>query len=69
VRAAEGEGVLVLDGSDTADRDGLDGLRALCVAHWSRHPQQGAPVRVVAAGPRAGDALGRWGLAAGPSAD
>jgi glycerol-1-phosphatase len=75
VRAAEGEGVLVLDGGrdtadgDTADGDGLDGLRALCVAHWSRHPQQGAPVRVVAADPRAGDALSRWGLAAGPSAD
>jgi hypothetical protein len=26
-------------------------------------------VRVVAADPRAGDALSRWGLAAGPSAD
>jgi hypothetical protein len=75
VRGAEGEGVLVLDGGsdtadgDAADGDGLDGLRALCVAHWSRHPQHGAPPRVVAACPRAGDALGRWGLAAGPSAD
>ena len=35
------------------DGDGLDGLRALCVAHWSRHPEHGAPARVVAAGPRA----------------
>ena len=32
-------------GDDGAE-DGLDGLRALCVAHWSRHPGDGAPVRV-----------------------
>jgi glycerol 3-phosphatase-2 len=70
VRAAEGDDVLVLDvGSGTEDGDGLDGLRALCVAHWSRHPDRGAPVRVVAAGPRAVDALGRWGLAARPTLD
>src|SRR5687768_10809373 len=35
VRAAEAEDVLVLDGGGADDDgDGLDGLRALCVAHW-----------------------------------
>ncbi|WP_324277634.1 hypothetical protein [Blastococcus brunescens] len=46
-----------------ATDDGLDGLRALCAAHWSRHPADGAPADVVAAGPRAQEALRRWGLA------
>jgi HAD superfamily hydrolase (TIGR01450 family) len=67
VRAAEGMGVLVLessglDGQGGGQGDGLDGLRALCAAHWSRHPDVGTPVRVVATGPRAEEALGRWGL-------
>ena len=75
VRSAEGGEVLVLAaesaqegvGAQEAeplqrDGDGLDGLRALCVAHWSRHPDDAAPVRVVATGPRAGEALVRWGL-------
>jgi HAD superfamily hydrolase (TIGR01450 family) len=48
-----------------ADPDGLDGLRALCVAHWARHPDDGAPARVLADGPAAADALRAWGLAAG----
>jgi glycerol 3-phosphatase-2 len=64
-RPAEGGDVLLLDGGTEDDGDGLDGLRALCVAHWSRHPDQGAAVRVLAAGDRAAEALERWGLAGG----
>jgi HAD superfamily hydrolase (TIGR01450 family) len=44
--------------------DGLDGLRALCVAHWTRHPDDGATVRVLASGDRAAAALRRWRLSA-----
>jgi glycerol 3-phosphatase-2 len=64
VRAAEGKDVLVLGGGGAEDErdDGLDALRALCAAHWSRHPGEGAPVQVVAAGSRAEEALGRWSL-------
>jgi hypothetical protein len=70
VRAAEGKDVLVLaTGGEHEDGDGLDGLRALCVAHWSRHADRGTPVRVVAAGERAEEALDRWGLTARPSSD
>jgi glycerol-1-phosphatase len=63
VRQAEGDDVLVLEapaGED--DGDGLDGLRALCVAHWSRHPADGAPARVVAGDDRASGQLAGWGL-------
>jgi glycerol 3-phosphatase-2 len=68
VRPAEADDVLVLaaaanDGDDRGD--GLDGLRALCVAHWSRHPAEGAGTRVVAAGDRAARALDAWGLVEG----
>jgi glycerol-1-phosphatase len=65
--AAEAEGTWLL----TAEHgrpdagDGLDGLRALCVAHWDRHPDDGAPARTVAADPAAVDALAGWGLSAG----
>jgi glycerol-1-phosphatase len=63
VRAAEAEDVLVLQaGGAGQDSDRLDGLRALCAAHWSRHPDSGAPVRVVAADGDADEALGHWGL-------
>jgi glycerol-1-phosphatase len=66
VRAAEGGEVLVLEADGAGeDGDGLDGLRALCVAHWSRHPDQGTPVHVVAAGAHAAETLDRWGLTAG----
>ena len=73
VQGGEGDDVLVLHASEAADRsgdgaaagDGLDGLRALCVAHWRRHPGDAAPARVIANGRRATDALGSWGLAAG----
>jgi hypothetical protein len=44
--------------------DGLDGLRALCVGHWSRHPETGAEVRVVAADEVAARALDDWGIGA-----
>ena len=63
-RRTEAADVLLL-GVDDPDRDGgdgLDGLRALCVAHWSRHPDHGAPVRVVAGDDAAAAALERWGL-------
>jgi glycerol-1-phosphatase len=62
-QSAEADDVLVLaaDGDDVGD--GLDGLRALCVAHWSRHPAEGAAVRVVPAGELAARALDSWGLA------
>ena len=68
VRSAEGEDVLLLHGAadaghDDSQDDGLDGLRALCVAHWARHPEEEAQVRVVAADVRAAEALERWGLA------
>jgi HAD superfamily hydrolase (TIGR01450 family) len=65
---AEAEDVLVLEATGDAhehgdeDGDGLDGLRALCVAHWARHPDDGAPVRVLARGERAVTVLQRWGL-------
>jgi glycerol-1-phosphatase len=59
---AEADDVLILE-ADGDGGDGLDGLRALCVAHWARHPDDGAPARVVARGERAAAALDRWGLA------
>jgi glycerol-1-phosphatase len=67
IRAAEGRDALALEAAARGDDgDGLDGLRALCVAHWSRHPDHGAPTAVVAVGPAAAEALGRWGLAPDP---
>jgi glycerol 3-phosphatase-2 len=72
VRPAEGEDVLLLHADAGAGHDaglddgllddGLDGLRALCVGHWARHPEEGTPARVVAADDRAAEALQRWGL-------
>ena len=61
---AEADDVLVLeaDAGGGTDGDGLDGLRALCVAHWTRHPDDGAPARMLARGAAALEALGRWGL-------
>jgi len=63
---AEGTWLLAADASETERGDGLDGLRALCVAHWDRHPDDGARARVVAADPVAAAALAEWGL--GPAA-
>jgi glycerol-1-phosphatase len=44
--------------------DGLDGLRALAVAHWSRQPDQGCPASVRAGDDEAATALAGWGLGA-----
>jgi HAD superfamily hydrolase (TIGR01450 family) len=64
VRGGDGRLRLSRDASAApASADGLDGLRALCVAHWVRHPEGGAPAQV-AADDEAGAALLRqWGLA------
>ncbi|SOD97216.1 HAD-IIA family hydrolase [Blastococcus haudaquaticus] len=62
-RAGEGHDVLVLEAADGGDGDGLDGLRALCVAHWSRHPDSAAPARILGVGAPAEEALARWDLA------
>jgi HAD superfamily hydrolase (TIGR01450 family) len=57
---------LQLDGSVQDDAaDDLDGLRALCVAHWAAHPDAAADVSVSAAAgadPEVARALARWGL-------
>ncbi len=45
--------------------DALDGLRALVVAHWSRHPAEGSAATLRAGDDAAGAALQRWGLRAG----
>jgi hypothetical protein len=65
VRPAEADDVLVLQaGPEAESGDGLDGLRALCVGHWSRNPEAGAEVRVVAADDEAARALHGWGIGA-----
>jgi HAD superfamily hydrolase (TIGR01450 family) len=64
-----GEEALVLrctgtgTGTDSAG-DGLDGLRALCVAHWARHPDGAPAPRIVPADDAARAALTAWHLAA-----
>jgi HAD superfamily hydrolase (TIGR01450 family) len=58
--AAEGDSVP--DDAVSRDSDGLDGLRALCVAHWARYPDDAAPFQVAAVGARAVAALRDWGL-------
>jgi glycerol 3-phosphatase-2 len=65
-RRGEAEDVLVLSGPASAPADdALDGLRALCVAHWASHPAHGGPARVIAADAAATEALRGWGLSAG----
>jgi HAD superfamily hydrolase (TIGR01450 family) len=44
--------------------DDLDGLRALCVAHWAAHPEEAPTPAVTAADDAAVAALARWGLTA-----
>jgi hypothetical protein len=71
-RFAEGDDALLLHAGDAAHDgagDGLDGLRALCVAHWSRHPDDGAAPQVGAADDGARAALGEWGLASAQTED
>jgi glycerol 3-phosphatase-2 len=62
--AGDGDELQLAAGTSEPDVDALDGLRALCVAHWSLHPE-GAPARrVTALDDRAGAALARWRLRA-----
>nr|WP_275586033.1 hypothetical protein [Geodermatophilus sabuli] len=49
-------------GESEREADGLDALRALCVAHWTREPDGSAPARVRALGAPAAAALSRWQL-------
>jgi HAD superfamily hydrolase (TIGR01450 family) len=52
------------DGSGRGDGDReLDGLRALCVAHWTAHPDGAPTPPTTAADDAARKALRRWGLA------
>jgi HAD superfamily hydrolase (TIGR01450 family) len=73
-RPAEADDFLILEATTDRDAaggtgDGLDGLRALCVAHWARHPHDGAAARVVPQGDLAAAALARWGLRSEGSLD
>ena len=62
--AEGGDGlVLTMTAAETDGVDGLDGLRALCVAHWTRHPDSGALATVVAGDERTAGVLTAWGLA------
>jgi len=45
--------------------DELDGLRALAVAHWARHPDDAVPAAVRAGDDDAAEALRGWGLTPG----
>jgi glycerol 3-phosphatase-2 len=49
-------------GGPDGGTDRLDGLRALCVAHWAQHPEDAVPVRVRPADGAATDALAGWAL-------
>lgn len=72
VQVADGTDELLLRGVDQGVApagDGLDGLRALCVAHWSRHPAAGVPARVRAEDTPARAALVAWGLSSSPAAE
>jgi glycerol-1-phosphatase len=70
-RIAEAHDTLLLEAGPRAGTgeaaDGLDGLRALCAAHWSRHPDEGVAVQVRAVDDRARAAMLGWGLAPGPT--
>jgi HAD superfamily hydrolase (TIGR01450 family) len=64
VARAAGDGlVLRRAGGAETDDDGLDGLRALCVAHWSVHPQEGVTAQVTAEDEDSRRALQGWRLA------
>ena len=49
-------------GEQPAPDDGLDGLRAVCVAHWARHPDASPVPRLRAPDEAAARLLGGWGL-------
>jgi glycerol-1-phosphatase len=52
-------------GPDREPGDGLDGLRALAVAHWARHPEEGRPALVRAGDEASTTVLAGWGLTPG----
>jgi HAD superfamily hydrolase (TIGR01450 family) len=57
-----GAGPAPVGGSDPGEGgDGLDGLRALCVATWAR-PEEARPPRVLAGDDTAARVLATWGL-------
>jgi glycerol 3-phosphatase-2 len=62
--AGEDDGLLLSASGEAAhgDEDGLAGLRALCVAHWSSSPAGGRAPRITARDDRAREALRRWRL-------
>ncbi|PWW24467.1 HAD superfamily hydrolase (TIGR01450 family) [Geodermatophilus normandii] len=63
VTAADGGPLELRTTGEDGDRgDGLDGLRALCLAAWARAPE-GAPTQVRAADGEARRVLAEWGLA------
>jgi hypothetical protein len=63
VRAGSAEESLQLTGGAADDTgDELDGLRALCVAHWTVHPAGAPPPRIEPRDERARAALDRWHL-------
>ena len=64
-RAESADGALTLYATGGADdpSDGLDGLRALAVAHWAQHPDAGEPAVVRSGDATAAEALRGWGLA------
>ncbi|MCZ2812160.1 HAD-IIA family hydrolase [Modestobacter sp. VKM Ac-2979] len=64
--AADGEQVtLRAVGPEREGADGLDGLRALAVAHWSRHPAEGRPAVLRPGDDAAAELLAGWALTAG----
>jgi glycerol 3-phosphatase-2 len=60
-RDRDGTG-LQLAGAAASGDDDLDGLRALCVGHWTLHPQGSPVARITALDERAATALQRWRL-------
>ena len=60
-----GELTLRSTGDGAVPTDGLDGLRALAVAHWSQQPDAGEPAVVRGGDAAAAEALRGWGLTAG----
>ncbi len=70
VRPAEADALLLVhapaqQAEQAPGDDGLDGLRALCVAHWAGHPDDGSDARILGDGRPADDALRGWGLGTG----
>jgi glycerol-1-phosphatase len=62
VRADDDGWQLSGPGDDVEAGEELDGLRALCVAHWSRHPDDARQAKVAGGDDAASAVLVRWGL-------